>query len=219
MVIKQRDGYLNAFCSFLIGKLLSIFKLSFVVGSQAIFFSASNLSMPLVGFFGGIGSATLLWAFLLAYRYAVGVFSLSTFAFFIPGYCAALYLATTSRIIRCGIPLVAAALFLMHPVGFQAALYSSYWLIPLCIGLFSVRSFFAQALGATFTAHAVGSVIWLYTVPMASEAWLGLIPVVALERFTFAAGMVVIRAAITYLTPHFNALIALFQKRFVSLAR
>lgn len=200
MIVKQRNDHLSAGCSFLVGKLLSICKLSFVVGSQAILFSASNLSMPLIGFFGGVTGATFIWALLLLCRYAVSSFSLSTLAFYIPGYCAALYLATPSRLVRCGMPILAMALFLLHPVGLQAAFYSSYWLIPLGIGLLPPRSFFAQALGATFTAHAVGSVIWLYTVPMAPEVWLGLIPLVALERLTFAAGMVVMRAAIVYLT-------------------
>jgi hypothetical protein len=219
VIIEQRDGYLNATCSLLVGKLLSIFKLSFVVGSQAIFFSASNLSMPLVGFFGGVGSATFLWAFLLACRYAAGVFSLSTLAFYAPGYFAALYLATQSRLVRCGIPLLAMSLFLIHPVGFQAAFYSAYWLIPLFIGMTATRSFFAQALGATFTAHAAGSVIWLYSVPMAPEAWLGLIPLVALERFTFAAGMVAMRTLIVQMTWFCSTLPSLLRRQSIPLTR
>ena len=68
------------------------------------------------------------------------------------------------------------------------------------IALFKSRSFYAQALGATFTAHAVGSVIWLYTMPMAQEAWLALIPQVAIERLTFAAGIVVAYHAMNILS-------------------
>jgi hypothetical protein len=219
MFVKQKDGYLNALCSFLVGKVLSICKLSFVVGSQAIFFSASNLSMPLIGFFGGATGATFIWALLLMCRHAAGAFSLATLAFYIPGYCAALYLATPSRLIRCGMPLLAIGLFLLHPVGFQAALYSGYWLIPLCIGILVPRSFFAHALGATFTAHAVGSVIWLYTVPMTPEAWLGLMPLVALERFTFAAGMVVIRAVIMRMTWFCSRLLSFPHRQLVPLTR
>jgi hypothetical protein len=218
-MITERDNYIKTVCSFLAGKLLSICKLSFVVGSQAILFSASNLSMPLIGFFGGATGATFIWALLLMCRYAAGAFSLSTLAFYLPGYCAALYLATPSRFVRCGMPLLAMALFLLHPVGFQAALYSSYWLIPLSIGILAPQSFFAHALGATFTAHAVGSVIWLYTVPMTPEAWLGLIPLVALERFTFAAGMVVMRAVIMYANWFCDRLLSLLRQQFVPLTR
>src|SRR2546430_1999084 len=50
---------------------------------------------------------------------------------------------------------------------------------------------FLQALGSAFIAHAVGSVIWLYTVGMTPAAWLGLIPVVFVERMLCAAGMTV----------------------------
>lgn len=219
MGVQQRDGYLKALCSFLAGKLLSVCKLSFVLGSQAVFFSASNLSMPLIGFFGGAGTATAVWVSLLAWRFAVGAFSLSTLAFYIPGYAAALYLATRSRLVRCGIPLCAAALFLAHPVGLNAALYSCYWLIPCLIGMGAFRSFFVQALGATFTAHAVGSVIWLYTVPMTPETWLGLIPIVAVERLTFAAGMVVMQAVITHAITLFTSLFSKFTKQSAFLTR
>jgi hypothetical protein len=46
-------------------------------------------------------------------------------------------------------------------------------------------------LGSTFIAHAVGSTIWIYTVPMTAQMWLGLMPLVAIERLCFATGMVV----------------------------
>ncbi len=177
-------------------KLLSFYKLSFVVGSQAIFFSASNLSMPLVGAFGGAALTTVIWALILGLRFAAGSFSLATLAFYIPGYCAALYLATQSRMLKCGIPLLCMVLFVINPVGMQAAIYSAYWLIPLMIGATAQRSFFMQAVGATFTAHAVGSVIWLYTMPTTPALWFGLIPIVAVERLTFAAGMVVLHTVL-----------------------
>src|SRR5437868_98622 len=47
--------------------------------------------------------------------------------------------------------------------------------------------------------HAVGSVIWLYTTPTTVEMWLGLIPVVALERCLFALGMVVMYRVIVFI--------------------
>jgi hypothetical protein len=204
--------------SFVAGKLLSIYKLSFVVGSQTIFFSATNFCMPLIGSFGGVGVATGVWALMLAYRLLVGSFAWSTLAFYIPGYGAALYLATRSRWMRCGVPVACFALFLLHPVGWQAALYSAYWLIPLFIGTKATRSFFMEALGATFTAHAIGSVLWLYTVPMTPVAWLALIPIVAVERVTFAAGMVVMHSSISYVTTllsklAFNARLQAFLTR------
>lgn len=84
------------------------------------------------------------------------------------------------------------AAFIAHPVGSQAFLYSFYWLIPVAIYLMGRNSLFAQALGSTFTAHAVGSVIWLYANPMTPEIWLALIPVVLVERLVFASGIVLV---------------------------
>jgi len=54
--------------------------------------------------------------------------------------------------------------------------------------LFLGQSFFLVALSSSFIAHAVGSVIWLYSLSMPAEKWIALIPIVAVERFIFAAG-------------------------------
>jgi hypothetical protein len=83
-------------------------------------------------------------------------------------------------------------LFIMHPVAGDAFAYSFYWLIPIVIYALSYKSTFCRALSATFLAHAVGSIIWLYTVPMTSAQWLSLIPVVAVERLVMACGMTVL---------------------------
>ncbi len=205
MRIKEIQRSVGVFGTILVSKLLAFYKLSFVVGSHALMFSASNLCMPLVGHFGSVSGATVVWIFLLAFRVLGEPFSLSVLAFYLPGYCAALYLATSSRLIRCGLPLLAIGLFGLHPVGFKAMMYSLFWLIPTLIGAGVGKSFFAQALGATFTAHAVGSVIWLYTVPMVPADWLSLIPLVAVERLTFAAGMVVVHAIFVSLAKFLSA--------------
>lgn len=70
--------------------------------------------------------------------------------------------------------------------------YALYWLIPVVLYFFP-RSLPCSALQSTFVAHAIGSVIWAYFIPMSSSAWLGLIPIVAIERLamaTLAASMV-----------------------------
>jgi len=86
------------------------------------------------------------------------------------------------------IPLLAMIAFLLHPVGQQAWVYSLYWLIPVIATVFSKRLFF-RSLGSTFTAHSIGSVVWLYTFPSTPEFWLLLIPIVAVERLLFALGI------------------------------
>jgi hypothetical protein len=74
-----------------------------------------------------------------------------------------------------------------------------YWLIPVILYVVPQRSLFLNGLGSTFVAHAVGSVIWLYTVPMTAGMWMGLMPIVALERILFALGMVVVHRMLSFI--------------------
>lgn len=87
------------------------------------------------------------------------------------------------------LPIFSFALFNIHPVGQQAWLYSLYWIIP--VWCYFSGSTFARCLGATFTAHAVGSVIWLYCFSLTAEQWMALIPLVIVERLLAASGMYV----------------------------
>lgn len=91
---------------------------------------------------------------------------------------------------RLGIIIPAAAMlaFWLNPVGQQAWVYALYWLIPIAAKFLPDR-LVLRSLGATFTAHAVGSVLFLYTIPTAPALWLALIPVVAIERGAFALGI------------------------------
>ncbi len=89
--------------------------------------------------------------------------------------------------------LVAAAcmlLFWLNPIGREAWVYALYWLIPIGASFYR-QNIFARSLGATFTAHAIGSVAYLYAFSIPAAAWMGLLPVVAMERFSFAAGIAV----------------------------
>ena len=52
-----------------------------------------------------------------------------------------------------------------------------------------------RALSASFVAHGIGSVIWLYTKNIAAPVWIGLIPVVVCERLLMAGGMLAIDVA------------------------
>ena len=175
----------------LLTKFSSIFKMSFIVGSQMIWLSGPAVLAPLAGAFGGVlGSAIVFVARLALHFLMFKTISLSFLVFCVPGFFASLYWATRSAVIRVIVPIACMGLFIAHPVGNQAFVYSLYWLLPVVLYVSGNRSLFGQALGATFVAHAVGSVIWLYTVPMTAALWLGLIPVVACERLLFAVLMV-----------------------------
>ncbi len=93
-----------------------------------------------------------------------------------------------------GFPLLAIGLFIFHPAifGTAAMLFALYWTIPIIAALLP-SNLYLRALGATFSQHAMGGVLWLYFVPGFANPsiWLALIPVVAIERTVFAGGIAV----------------------------
>ncbi|MFA6098386.1 MAG: hypothetical protein WCV50_00885 [Patescibacteria group bacterium] len=106
------------------------------------------------------------------------------------------------------VPIICIILFNLHPNGRGAWFFSLYWLIPVAT-LFIKRSLVFNSLGATFTAHAVGSVAFLYAFNLPSEVWIALIPVVFLERVMFTGGI-----ALSYVSV--NSLVSLLAKLFSS---
>ncbi len=183
---------MQAIAWLIIIKLVSFLKISFIVGSQLAHFSAVSIVTPLVGLLSGIIGCWALLVIKMAFGFAYNpVISLHMLAFCVPGFCASLYLASSHISIRLILPIVCMVLFIGHPVGFYSFAYALCWLIPIILYFVRKKSFFLQALGSTFVAHAVGSVIWLYTVPMSSVLWLGLIPIVIVERLLFASGIVI----------------------------
>ncbi len=185
-----------------IAKISGLMKISFLVGSQMIWFSATNSVLPLAGAFGGVmGSGLVFFIRQLIHFMFFKTVSLSFLAFCIPGLCASLYWSTQHYTIRLLLPIVCMGLFVIHPVGAQAFVYSLYWLIPVVLFFIpqTQKSLFLQAFGSTFIAHAVGSVIWLYTVPMTAAMWMGLMPIVLFERIAFALGMVIAHYVISFI--------------------
>src|SRR5579872_833379 len=125
-----------------------------------IWFSGVNSVLPLAGAFGGVMGAGLLFLLRqLIHLIFFKTLSLSFLALCVPGLCASLYWATHNFLVRVILPIACMALFIAHPVGSQAFIYSLYWLIPVVLYLIPQRSLFLTALGSTFVAHAVGSVI------------------------------------------------------------
>ncbi len=99
-----------------------------------------------------------------------------------------------SQFFQFGFPVLAIALFIFHPAifGTLGMLFALYWTIPIIAALLP-SNLYLRALGATFSQHALGGVLWLYFVPgFANPAvWLALVPVVAIERTVFAGGIAV----------------------------
>ena len=94
--------------------------------------------------------------------------------------------------IKVVIPLICIVLFIYHPVGRVAWIYSLYWLIPVLAVILPKKvpgRLLIRSLGATFAAHAVGTAIWIWTIPSTAGMWFTLIPITGYERILFAVGI------------------------------
>ena len=107
---------------------------------------------------------------------------------FLPPLAAVWYFGSKSKF-NIIVPFLAIVAFNLHPIGRSAWVYSMFWLIPVICYFLRERFLLARALGATFTAHAIGGAFWIYAFGLSKEIWLGLIPVTAIERSMFALGI------------------------------
>src|SRR3989338_1676241 len=57
------------------------------------------------------------------------------------------------------------------------------------LAYFKRNNLFIKSLGATFTAHAVGGMMWIWAFNLPASIWNSLIPVVITERLLFASGI------------------------------
>ena len=175
-------------------------KLSFIFGSKFAFLSGSTTTMPLSGAFAGGTVSFIIFVLSLAIRYVTfGFSSLHVLAFYVPGLFSAFYFSYKNIFFRLMIPILCIVLFIAHPTGLQAFAYSLFWLIPVGIYFMRLKNVFLDALASTLIAHAVGSVIWIYTVDMSAHAYYSLMPVVFFERLTIACGIFVLYKVFNYL--------------------
>lgn len=177
----------------------SIVKVSAMLGARGAHFSCMAMVAPLMGaFFGAfpaigiVGMLLIVRSLMLSVGLTVGLPTLfATLSWHLSR-------ARDQRLVRVAdfflhvcVPVLSMIVFSTATTGY-AFCYSLYWLIPVAGFVARKRgasSIFIQALTSTFIAHAVGSMIWLFVVPMASSQWVALIPIVAIERFISALGM------------------------------
>lgn len=107
---------------------------------------------------------------------------------FFPMLFATLYFAKKGTF-NLVVPALAIAVFVAHPIGRTVWYYALFWTIPMAAYFLRDRSLFMRALGATFTAHAVGGALWIWAFSLPAPVWNSLIPVVAMERLLFALGI------------------------------
>jgi hypothetical protein len=159
-------------------------------------FSWITFILPLIGAFFSLPVSIFLICLLFVSKALLG-FGVMTMG--LPTMVAALSWSEKmqkNRLIKFALnallPVLCIILFVTHPVASKAFAYSFYWFIPVVIYFLKTRTNFGVALSSTFLAHAVGSIIWLYSVPVTYEKWIALIPVVAAERLIMASAMALV---------------------------
>jgi hypothetical protein len=170
-----------------LASLSKFFSFNFMVGSLHTFFSLVNVAGPLTyalgGYLGGLVFLVLNLAFSMKSAFLLTHTGL-------PNFLAGWYWYSDSKFLKLLVPIACMGLFWAKTFGTLAAPYALLWLIPIALTSFNVHNVFGKALGATFIAHCVGSVIWVYCVPMAVMSWFTLIPVALVERVSLALMMV-----------------------------
>ena len=174
-----------------IGLRTNIFAIQGVTGQS---FTLFELFGPVAGGFIGLaGVAAVFLANGASFVLGSGPFTLWGLAMLAPMMFAAYYFwkngerALSDRL-SLAIPALAMLAFWLNPVGVQVWYYALYWTIPIIVKFLPDR-LLLRSYGATFTAHAVGSVLFLYMIPTVPALWIALIPVVAFERTVFALGI------------------------------
>lgn len=168
--------------------------LSFLLGGNHLSLSCLAVVVPLIGFFFSRSHSLFLStvAWLLTHLTWALPLTLG-----LPTLCATLSWNASAHkrslhdlSFHVLLPLLCMLLFFLSPVGHSAWPYSLYWCLPITLYFLTLKgplALFSRALQSTFTAHAIGSVIWVYFTDMTSAHWLSLIPIVALERLCMAS--------------------------------
>jgi len=206
--MKKKIIYLCLFIG--LGFILLQIPFTNIIGSDQKFsifdFFAPTIGMLLTSVWGAI--SVIIVKLINAMANGQSLDTASIIRFF-PLALAALYFgAKRYKYIIALIPIVCMTLFIMHPEGRGAWYYSLYWLIPM-VTIFNKKSLVMNSLGATFTAHSIGSVAFLYAFNLPSAIWIALIPIVFLERMLFTAGIatsyVAINSAVNQIVKHIDS--------------
>ena len=161
-----------------------------LMGSK-VKFTIYDAFAPIAGsFIGSIPGviAVFLMQFFNFLVHGAQVEDAGTIIRFFPMLFAVLYFSKKGKI-NLIVPALAIAAFIAHPIGRTVWYFSIFWLIPIAAHFFRDRFLLARALGATFTAHAVGGALWIWVFALPAPVWNSLVPVVIAERLLFALGI------------------------------
>jgi len=170
-----------------IATLFCCLPFNFIIGSKVTWFSYSSMVIPALGYQSSL-------VYVILFVFTKGLLSSHSLLFAmthrLPTLFSTLALQKSDWKTSILLPIIAMILFTIHPVGQQVFYYASYWFIPMMLYSFAQDSLYSRALSASFIAHAVGSVIWLYAGNITAQEWTALMPIVVIERLFIAAGMI-----------------------------
>jgi hypothetical protein len=203
MFSEKNQKYLFILAFVILGIVLMQIPFTALVGAKARFTMFDFFGPIVGGFLGSVtGLITVLAMQIANWAWHGFAVDAATIIRFFPMLAAVLYFSKKSKLLLA-IPVIAMLAFWAHPEGRQAWPFALYWLIPIAMYFLHDRFNFARALGATFTAHAVGGALWIWTFNMKATIWMSLIPVVWKERGLMALGMVL---AYVFFSALFSAL-------------
>ena len=159
-----------------------------ITGSK-VSFTLFDIFAPVAGGFLGpvVGIISVFLMTAGNFFYTGGEFTAASIIRLFPTLFAVYYFAKKDRS-NIFVPAVSMLVFWAHPVGREVWYYALFWLIPI-VAYTRRDILFLRALGSTFSAHAVGGALWIWFVGLPASIWVSLIPVVAMERLLFAAGV------------------------------
>lgn len=105
--------------------------------------------------------------------------------------------------------LVALVVFNCYWFGTVAMVYSILWLLPLALFFLGLNNMLARALYASFNAHAVGTIVWLFTDSLTASQWCALTPIACLERLIIAGGILIAAVIADYVLHKVQSMIRL----------
>jgi len=174
-----------------------------------VFDAFAPLAGAFIGSIPGVVAVLLMQLFNFLFHGA-HVQDIGTIIRFFPMLFAVLYFARKGKL-NLVIPVIAIAAFIAHPIGREVWYFSLFWTIPIIAYFLRDRFLLARALGATFSAHAVGGAAWIWAFSLPAAVWNSLIPIVIMERLLFTLGI-----AASYILVN-NLLHILEQKRIINL--
>ncbi len=191
-----KKNWLKIAIFFVVGLILSRVELAYLMGSDDSTFTLFELVSPILiailGLFGGLIVAFGVNFVNLAETMINGGEITGALIRFVPVIFGMAYFAlpkkeSFTKYFSLIVPVLAMVLFWAHPLVNEGWYYALFWVIPV-IAFFLKENSFVNALGATFTQHAVGSVAFLYAFNIPDSVWVALVNVVPFERMHIALG-------------------------------